>query len=279
MIGTGLYLDNLREAEDAIRGTKEEIQNTRDKFLLIALTSLLLSAAGGLVVTLKEARSANKKLRAMAQQVVQSQEVERTRVARELHDGVSQSLASVKFIFESADILLSREKSEAAASTLKQGIAQIIEAMIEVRRISHDLYPTILDDGGLAPALEQMGREFEGRTSIAVTVSAEGLGTIQKEAAKSLYRFAQQALGNIEEHADAKAVKINLRQNKGIFLRIEDDGQGFDVNTILLQRRSGLGITNMRERIEMLGGIFSLRSRPGCTVLRAYLPPESIHCE
>jgi two-component system NarL family sensor kinase len=77
-------------------------------------------------------------------------------VARELHDGVTQSLASVKFIFESADIQLERGKFAAAGATLKHGIIQIIGALVDVRRISHDLYPTILDDQGLAVALEQL---------------------------------------------------------------------------------------------------------------------------
>ncbi len=277
MIGTGLYMDHLREAENIIRGrTEQEVKTTRDKILLIALAALLVVAAGGLVVNLNEQRTANEKLRAMAQKVVQSQEVERTRVARELHDGVSQSLASVKYLFESADIQLDRGKMEAASRALKLGIGQVIDVMVDVRRISHDLYPTILDDEGLGMALEQLGREFSTRTSISVDVTVGEIGGIQKDAAKALYRFAQQALGNVETHALAREVKLSLRQNKGIFLTIEDNGIGFDANALLKQRRDGLGITNMRERIEMLGGIFSVRSNPGQTALNAYLPPDAI---
>jgi two-component system NarL family sensor kinase len=280
MVGTGLYLDHLREAEQVIkRNTEREVKSTRDKIVLVVLAALLLVAAGGLVVNLNGQRSANERLRAMAQKVVQSQELERTRVARELHDGVSQSLASVKYMLESADIQLDRGKLRAASAALKQGIAQAIGVMIDVRRISHDLYPTILDDQGLGLALEQLGREFGARTGIPVVVTLQTVQKLQKEAAKALYRFAQQALGNIEAHAQAKQVKLSLRQNKGVFLRVEDDGIGFDAVAMLQQRRDGLGLTNMRERIDMLGGIFSVQSSPGATVLKAYLPPESIHAD
>jgi two-component system NarL family sensor kinase len=280
MIGTGLYMDHLREAENVIKNrTEQEVKGTRDKIVLIALAALFLVAAGGLAVNLNEQRSANGRLRAMAQKVVQSQELERTRVARELHDGVSQSLASVKYIFESADIQLDRQKTVPASVALKQGIVQIIDVMIDVRRISHDLYPTILDDEGLGTALEQLGREFTSRSAIPVQVTVEAGPRIQKEAAKALYRFAQQALGNIESHAMAKQVTLSMRHNHGITLRIEDDGVGFDVAAVLDQRREGLGLTNMRERIEMLGGSFSVHSAPGATVLKAHLPTESIQAD
>jgi two-component system NarL family sensor kinase len=215
----------------------------------------------------------------MAQKVVQSQEVERTRVARELHDGVTQSLASVKYIFEAADIQLDRGKTEAASGALKEGIAQVIGAMVDVRRISHDLYPTILDDQGLGMALKQLAREFGTRTGIPVIAAVADLPVLQREAAKALYRFVQQALGNIEAHAQAREIKISLWHNKGIKLQIQDNGIGFDVPQTTQKSRDGLGLTNMRERIEMLGGRFEIQSEPGLTALTAYLPAESIQTD
>lgn len=277
MIGTGLYLDHLRETDEVIRrNTELQVRNTRDKILLIALAALLLVAAGGLAVNLNEQRSANTKLRAMAQKVVQSQEAERTRVARELHDGVSQSLASVKYIFESSDIQLDRGKVARASAALKDGIAKVIGVMIDVRRISHDLYPTILDDAGLGVALEQLAREFSARTAIPVSVGIDDMPEIHRDAAKVFYRLTQQALGNIEAHAKAGQVRITLRRSNGVMLQVEDDGVGFDVQATAQQRRDGLGLTNMRERIEMLGGDFAVTSRTGQTVLKAYLPADAL---
>lgn len=277
MIGTGLYLDQLRDAENAIRHeTSQQFSSATDKIIQITLGVLFIVAAGGWAVNLSEQRNANAKLRAMAQKVVQSQEAERTRVARELHDGVSQSLASVKFIFESADIQLDHGKLEGASKSMKTGVAQIIDAMIEVRRISHDLYPAILDDQGLGVALKQLAREFEERTRIPVAVDLKNVKPIQREAAKALYRFVQQALGNIETHALASNIQIRMQQGSGLELQVIDDGIGFDVVATQENRSGGLGLVSMRERIEMLGGGFMLNSRPGKTTVKAFLPPESI---
>jgi two-component system NarL family sensor kinase len=277
MIGTGLYMDHVRETEDIINAkTRLQVTNTRDKILLIAVAALLLVAAGGLLGNLKEQRSANAKLKAMAQKVVDSQELERTRVARELHDSVSQSLASAKYIFESADIQFDRGRVEPAAAAVKMGISQLISTMVEVRRISHDLYPTILDDVGLEPALEQLSREFGERTGIDVQVSLEKVPHIRRGAAKALYRIAQQALGNIESHAQAHHVRLSLRNYNGITLAVGDDGVGFDVPAAWVQRNGGLGLTNMRERIEMQGGVFDIQSQPGMTVISARLFKDSL---
>jgi two-component system NarL family sensor kinase len=276
MIGSGLYLDAQQETESRLR---ESIINanraTRQQILLVSFAAILMVFVGVFTLNLFEQRKANTKVRFLAQEVVRSQELERTRVARELHDGVSQSLASVKFTLESADIYLDRGKPEPASQSLKSSIAQLIAAMIDVRRISHDLYPTILDDGGLGVAMEQLGREFSTRTRVPVVAEVAPVPLLKREVAWALYRFVQQALANIESHAHATAVKVSLNFYQGIHLHVGDDGVGFNVLDCM-QRRSGLGLTSMRERIEMLGGEFEIQSRPGMTILKAYLPLESL---
>jgi two-component system NarL family sensor kinase len=276
MIGSGLYLDAQQETESRLR---ESIINanraTRQQILLVSFAAILMVFVGVFTLNLYEQRKANTKVRYLAQEVVRSQELERTRVARELHDGVSQSLASVKFTMESADIYLDRGKIETASASLKSSISQLIATMIDVRRISHDLYPTILDDGGLGVAIEQLGREFSSRTQVPVVADVAPIPVLKREVAWALYRFVQQALGNIEHHAKAGAVKLTLHSSQGIHLQVIDDGVGFSVLETI-QRRSGLGLTSMRERIEMLGGEFEIHSRPGMTVLKAYLPSESL---
>lgn len=276
MIGSGLYLDAQLETESRLR---ESIINanraTRQQILLVSLAAILMVFVGVFTLNLYEQRKANTKVRHLAQEVLRSQELERTRVAKELHDGVSQSLASVKFTMESADIYLDRHKPEPASQSLKSSIAQLIATMIDVRRISHDLYPTILDDGGLGVAVEQLGREFSTRTQLPVLADVAPLPMLPREVAWALYRFMQQALGNIEHHARASTIRVSLNFSRGIHLQVSDDGVGFDVLEIL-RRRSGLGLTSMSERIEMLGGEFEIQSRPGMTVLKAYLPLESL---
>jgi two-component system NarL family sensor kinase len=274
VVGTGLYLDHLQETQALItHSTALAVQKTRNQILTIASAALLLVALGGLALNLYEQRAADDKLRAMAQQVVHSQEDERARVARELHDGISQQLASVKFVAESALLQLERSGSE-AAPTLRQGVGLLQGVMRDVRRISHDLRPTLLDDLGLASALEQTAREFGERSGIQVTAQVAVLPPIPEAVATAVFRVAQEALGNVEKHASAQHVDLQLKNGPaGLALQVRDDGAGFDVQASLRQVRAGLGLTNMRERIEMLGGQFSISSTPGATLLSASLPP------
>ncbi len=277
MIGTGLYLDNLQQTQALItRSTATAVTQTLDQILLVASVALLLVAAGGLALNLYEQRAADSKLRAMAHQVVLSQETERTRVARELHDGVSQWLASVKFVFESALVHLERGTGDAAAM-LRDGLAQMRGVMRDVRRISHDLRPTLLDDLGLASAMEQIAREFGERTGMAIDARVDSLPAMPEAAATAMFRVAQEALGNISKHAQAQHVWLTLQySNHGLVLELRDDGCGFDVVGTLRRAREGLGLTNMRERMETLGGQFRLQSTPGSTVLSATLPNAAL---
>jgi two-component system NarL family sensor kinase len=277
MIGTGLYLDKLQETQAVITtSTATAIRNTLDQILLIASAALLMVAAGGLALNLYEQRAADGKLRTMAHKVVLSQETERSRVARELHDGVSQWLASVKFVFESALVQLERGTGDATV-TLRSGLAQMRGVMADVRRISHDLRPTLLDDLGLSSALEQIAREFGERSGVAVETQLDSLPKIPEAAATAMFRVVQEALGNVAKHADAKHVWLQLRYSDiGLELQLRDDGRGFDVSDKLRQAREGLGLTNMRERMETLGGKFSIQSAPGATVLTASLRPAAL---
>lgn len=276
MIGSGLYLDAQLETESRLR---ESIVNanraTRKQIMQVSFAAILMVFLGVFTLNLVEQRKANTRVRILAQEVERSREMERTRVARELHDGVSQSLASVKFTMESADIYLDRGKTQTAASSLKAAIAHLIATMVEVRRISHDLYPTILDDCGLGVAIEQLGREFSSRTKVPVHTELQPIPVLKREVAGALYRIAQQGLANIEKHARAGSVSIEMRFSGGIHLQVSDDGVGFRLAETM-QRRGGLGLTSMRERIEMLGGEFEIHSQPGKTVLKAYLPSESL---
>jgi two-component system, NarL family, sensor kinase len=273
MIGTGLYLDELQQTQALIkRSTAAAVGQTLNQVLLAASVALTMVAAGGLALNLYEQRAADSKLRTMAHKVVLSQETERSRVARELHDGVIQWLASVKFVFESALVHVERGTGD-AAGMLRDGLAQMRGVMRDVRRISHDLRPTLLDDLGLSSAIEQIAREFGERTGIAIETRVDPLPEIAEAAATAMFRVVQEALGNVEKHAGAQHVWLRLlHDDAGLQLELRDDGCGFDVVDMVRQAREGLGLTNMRERMETLGGQFRLQSAPGMTVLSASLP-------
>ncbi len=280
MIGTGLYLDQLQQTNTLIKATTDNaVTGMTDRILLVALFSVCVVSAAGLGFNFVEQRRANAKLRAMAQKVVLSQEVERARVARELHDGVSQWLASVKFMLESA-LVHSERNSPDTTPLLRNGLQQMRDAMREVRRISHGLRPTLLDDLPLSNALEQTAREFGERSGIAVeTLIQPPAQRVPDAVATAVFRLTQEALGNIEHHAGASQVQVNLTFTgflAALRLEISDNGSGFDVDELMRLPRAGLGLTNMRERIEMLGGQFAITSGARGTTVSIQLPADAL---
>lgn len=272
IIGTGLYLDDLQLSTELISKASSAAANkTLNQILLVALIGLIFVAGGGGALTLFDQRMANAKLRLMARNVVLSAEAERSRVARELHDGVIQMLASVKFIFETA-LLKLEQKADGVEVTLRDGLNQMRSVMTDVRGISHGLRPLILSDLGLESAIKQIIREFSERANIPVFANVSNLEDVSDTIGPEIFRFLQQALGNIEEHAQANQVWINLSlMSSRLFLQIKDDGVGFDVDEVIRGIRSGHGLTNMRERIQMLEGRFSITSKPGETLIEAEL--------
>jgi two-component system, NarL family, sensor kinase len=275
MIGTGLYLDHLKETQELITNSAASaMEKTRNQVLLIASMALFGVTAGGLLLNWREQRRANARLRFMAQQVVQSQENERRRVSRELHDGIHQTLAALKFSLEST-LLLMKSGNPKMEETLKSSIGMVSSSMQDVRRISHDLRPVVLDDMDLKSALQQFLREYSDRLGLSVHLEISVLPWIPEEVTTTVFRVVQEALSNIEKHANAKNIDVQIRHDidsNQLVLMIVDDGCGFDVNYQFQHLSSGLGLTNMRERIEMLNGYWSLKSSAGCTQLKALIP-------
>ena len=280
MIGTGTYVDETSQARRRIdAATSEAVVDTLTRVAAIAMLGSLVVVAFGLVVNLSEQRSADAKLRGMARQIVMLQEAERARVARELHDGVSQWLVSVKYIFESS---LARARqgrpSHEVLRSLEDGLARLREVLGEVRRISHGLRPALLDDLGLARALEHLAAEWSQRSGVDTDLQLDGPADLPDALATALFRVAQEALGNVERHARAQLVRLTLVAEAGGGLRMEiaDDGVGFDVDHSLHASREGHGLANMRERIETLGGRFVMRSGPQGSVLAAVFPASAL---
>jgi two-component system NarL family sensor kinase len=226
-----------------------------------------------LTLNFSEQRLADRKLKLLAQRIVSSQEDERSRVSRELHDGISQLLVSVKFRLELACHELERGSSQ-ALETLRGGLARLGGAIAEVRRISHDLRPSLLDSFGLPAAIGQLAVEFEQRSGLRVEYQQSlDMRRLPDAESVALFRIVQEALANIARHSQAGRVSIALMQEGSTLqLRVRDDGIGFDIARIEQARSSGIGLRNMRERVEHLGGRFTLSSTPGRTELRVSLP-------
>jgi len=207
----------------------------------------------------KEAQKASQEL---SRKVINAQEQERQRVARDLHDGVNQLLSTAKYRLGT----LTRQPSDSNWIKDLQLVHSIIEkALAEVRTISRNLRPSELDDLGLIAALRSLVREFRELTGIDARFShdpTDSLGQIPKEVELTLYRIAQEALNNVEKHSNATQVVMTFScsRNSHLVLIVRDNGKGF----VLEKRRTaGAGLQNITERAALLKGNVDVHSAPG----------------
>ncbi|WP_025917198.1 cache domain-containing protein [Herminiimonas sp. CN] len=277
MLGTGIYLDDVDDALAKIDAqVAGNIHSTMLWIAAIAILGAVAVALSGLALNVSEHRVADAKLKVLAQRVVHSQEEERARLSRDLHDGISQWLVSIKLQIEAGVIKLAGtpEQSTAARLMFERTAAQLNDVLGEVRRISHDLRPAILDDLGLAAALEHLAHEFMAHaatpTDFSATGSTDGLPDVANTV---LFRIAQEALTNIERHAAAGRISMRLAGDaRCVTLTVCDDGVGFDVDHVDGHPKRGIGLRNMTERLEAVDGKLSLTSSPnGTTVLATVL--------
>ncbi|RJG16601.1 cache domain-containing protein [Massilia cavernae] len=274
MMGTGIYLDDVDAALAKVDAQQSQsIRSTMTWIAVMAIVSALAVAVGGLVLNISELRVADAKLKALAQRVVESQEQERARLSRDLHDGISQWLVSIKLQIEAGIIRLAgnAEQQQKARAGLEHTADQLKDVLGEVRRISHDLRPAILDDLGLAAALDHLAQEFSEHCGMPVDFSAEGsMDGLPDVANTVLFRIAQESLTNIERHAHAHKVDMALeRKGTTITLTVRDDGGGFDPQRVALHPKRGIGLRNMMERMEAIGGRLDIDSSETGTSVRA----------
>ncbi|MDQ0085967.1 MULTISPECIES: cache domain-containing protein [Variovorax] len=278
MVGTGLYLDDIQSTMDTLdRQMNANVTATLLWIAGIAALCLGVVSAAGLLLNLSEHRTAEAKLRLLARRVVQSQEEERGHLARELHDGTSQTLVSAKLLIESAVESLDRQR-QPTPPALAKALQRLNDSLIEVRRISHRLRPALLDTLGLPAALERLVDEFreEGGVDASMMMGGESF-ELQPEVKTALFRLTQEALTNVRKHANAQHVNIALHfdEEEGVRLEVSDDGTGFDIQAVQLDPRRGIGLRNMRERMEAIGGRLIMCSNAGRTSIEAEVPTRS----
>jgi PAS domain S-box-containing protein len=203
--------------------------------------------------------------------LIQVQEVERTRIARELHDDVNQQLAALS-------MALSGLKRRVPANTeVRKGLDAVqkraIDLTDEVRSICHGLHSGVLQHVGLAPALRAYCGELQGRLGVATSFAVdESIGEVPADISLCLYRVVQEAMTNVLRHAHATRTDVTLGvQNDGIELSVSDDGRGFDVSGAAASR--GLGLISMDERVRMVRGKVNITSQPGRgTTIQVWVP-------
>jgi len=203
-------------------------------------------------------------LHILSRKLLNAQEAERRRIARELHDEVGQNLTAVKLQLQelllAGDAAVPRPGMEACIATVDQLLEQ-------VRTLSVDLRPSLLDDLGLVAALRSYVARQARLAKLTAKVSAGELGPLtDPELETACFRLAQETLTNVIRHAGAKTVRIDLRRlDNDLHVIIRDDGSGFDVSEAHARAARGdsLGLLGMQERVALLGGRFRIRSAPG----------------
>jgi PAS domain S-box-containing protein len=227
-------------------------------------------AAIGLVVTdICERKEVERARHELSRRILNAQELERQRVARELHDGVNQLLSSAKYRLSN----LWERDGERSAESVLQALELVHRAIAEVRLISRNLRPSELDDLGLAAALRSLTEEFGQRLQITAQFQAELDGGLPAEVEMALYRIAQEALNNVAHHSGATETKVILRGTGGkAWLTVQDNGVGLRARDGA-KRNRGWGLKNMRERASLLGGVFTVSTaKGGGTVVTVSIP-------
>ncbi|MES1248978.1 MAG: GAF domain-containing sensor histidine kinase [Actinomycetota bacterium] len=202
------------------------------------------------------------------QRVVSAQEIERRRLARELHDETGQALTSILLGLRSVEEAPDEEQRVEAMSALRDLVRSTLQ---DVRQLAVDLRPTALDDFGLVPALERLTHAFAESTGIHVDFQPALTERLPPELETALYRIVQESLTNVVKHARASSVSIVIARRPGsVTVVVEDDGVGFDASST---REGGLGLVGMRERMALLGGRLTLETTPDAgTTLLAEVP-------
>lgn len=227
---------------------------------------LLVGVANQLATALANARLRDlehDRLRSYARLVTWAQEEERKRISRELHDEAAQNLVAIR---RGLDTLASHLDPDDQPAELQQLQTLTGQTLTGVRRFSRDLRPPVLDDLGLASALESLVDEANRRTHLAVELTIHGTpARVAAETELVLFRIGQAALHNVERHAEATRATVELHFADGIWLTVTDDGRGFTPPEVLTELADAgkLGLLGMQERAHLVGAQLDIASRPG----------------
>lgn len=255
MFGIGRDVTDRKRVEDAIVQSEEHY---RDLF--------------------HQAYQMQENLRRLSARILEVQEQERTRISRDLHDEVGQSLTAINMNI--AALKKALDGAPAAQVRRMADTQRLIEhTMVTVHNFARELRPAMLDDLGLLPTLRNYVKGFGGRTGLALRLQARGAADIERLDAERkivVYRVVQEALNNIVKHAAARRVSIRLSANRhGIALELADDGKGFTPagDAAASPASERLGLLGLAERVRLVSGEFAVESKPGRgTTVRATIP-------
>jgi len=255
VLSTGLIL----AATGAAGTSYHRVANMVNILLITGVAAGLM--ARNLKRSVFQSREAERKIKALSGRLMNAQEAERARIARELHDDLSQQIAALSIAMGN----LKRHMPEEQADARAQGDRihqKLVLAAETVRRISHELHPAILQYSGLAAALQSYCDEFGGLTGVQVSLTVDGeFDRVPCAAALCLYRIAQEALQNVAKHAKVAAAAVEIRHSGGLSsLTGSDNGVGIEPGRA--EATDGLGLVSIEERTRLAGGSLEIASKP-----------------
>jgi signal transduction histidine kinase len=234
-------------------------------------------AIGWLATFLMYARAARfsriqKSLRTVSEKVLIAHEEERKRLARDLHDGLGQSMMAIKLNLQMINAR-TQTGEPITQGWLPKLISEVSNSIEELRQVAAGLRPSFLEDVEIGDAFNWYGKQFQDKSGIEVRVDAADSLPASPRVKEHLFRIYQEALSNIGKHAGSRMVDVSLRTiGQRLCLSIKDDGKGFEVSEAI-DNKQGLGLSTIRERAELLGGVFDLKSAPGKgTTIRVEVP-------
>ncbi|HZG15356.1 MAG TPA: histidine kinase [Candidatus Bathyarchaeia archaeon] len=255
---------NLRrrrdELEMRLRGIEETINKAEN---LMTQIGVVLGYLNGDLSKVGEALETAKQQQLMGMRIIQAQEEERKRVAREIHDGPAQSMANVVLRTEIVEKMLKNQRIMDAEMELQELKEMVRYSLADVRRIIFDLRPMALDDLGLVPTLQKYIQTFEDRTKLTVDLVIFGKEQELESSVKAaMFRLVQECLNNVAKHAKARFVQVKMEfQHKQLVLVVKDDGIGFRIEEKQGNGES-FGIMGMKERTQLLEGKMEIHSAP-----------------
>jgi PAS domain S-box-containing protein len=261
-----------RRAEDDLRRAHDELE-----IRVAERTHQLAESVAELQAEIIARKQAEGSLRELSARILQLQDSERRRIARELHDSTAQNLVAVSMNLASIRELLPPD-NELLPTLLEDTGKLIDQAQSEIRTISYLLHPPLLDELGLASALQWYVNGFNKRSGIEVKLNvAEDVGRMPREYELTLFRIVQEALTNIHRHSRSRTAQIALeRQDDGIRLEIRDQGCGVPQAKMealaTVGASLGVGIAGMRERVRQLGGVLEIASSTAGTMITTHMP-------
>ncbi|HEY0703250.1 MAG TPA: ATP-binding protein [Candidatus Acidoferrales bacterium] len=270
-------LTDMKSDEDTLLQLR--VQKS-DRLLKLSVASLILMFLASIVliavhyrmlmVELGKREESETSARHLSAQLLRLQDEERRRFSRELHDGLGQTLAVLKWTLSS---LLEKNPED---PTIAESVKSVDEAVLGTRTISHLLHPPLLDEAGFDSAARWYVEGFSQRSGIPVTITIGEVGRLPRSVELALFRVLQESLTNIHRHSKSPRAEVSLSADKkNVTLRVQDYGNGIPEETLenFLSKgtRVGVGLAGMRERVREQGGQFEIRSSPQGTLIEVTL--------